>query len=524
MRLENGFNRREHKDLKGPKKRNVDSMCSLRSLRLKSFPILFIFVVISASAQIQQAWVARYNNGITNGTHQAVKMALDSVGNIYVTGFSQNTNSQLGYVTIKYAPNGNQLWAARFDSNGYPSATPSGLVLDYGNNTIVTGNALTVKYDANGNQVWTAPYSGTSLNVDAGANIYVAGFGTNFNAVKLSSAGSNVWFAQYVDVGPTLAQAILVDTQTNIYLAGSDTYQYYGEGPDESSPNSCLTVGKFDLSGHLLWTAPYRLGGDEEFGNVAGAALDNADNFYVSANATGYPFQTTMFSNNGSELWNAGQIYGGARAYGLTLDSSGRAIVIGEACPTPSSYPNMSYGTMKLDTNGHSLWAEYYPQSPLSVSVGTAITIDAANNVYVTGYSPGTNSNKDIATVKYDQNGNQIWLQRYQSLGAGNAAGNAIAVDNNGNVYVTGYDTTTAGGTEIVTIKYSAVTIQHQSNGTILLQAQGAPGESFDVQASTDLQTWLDIGSAIADTNGLAQFDDTNAPNFDWRFYTTQPQ
>jgi hypothetical protein len=39
-----------------------------------------------------------------------------------------------------------------------------------------------------------------------------------------------------------------------------------------------------------------------------------------------------------------------------------------------------------------------------------------------------------------------------------------------------------------------------------------------------NLAIWLDIGSAIADTNGLAQFDDTNAPNFDWRFYTPQPQ
>jgi hypothetical protein len=65
-------------------------------------------------AQIQQAWVARYNNGITNGTNQAVKMALDSNGNIYVLGVSQNTNNNLGYVTIKYSPNGTQLWAARF--------------------------------------------------------------------------------------------------------------------------------------------------------------------------------------------------------------------------------------------------------------------------------------------------------------------------------------------------------------------------------------------------------------------------
>jgi hypothetical protein len=66
----------------------------------------------------------------------------------------------------------------------------------------------------------------------------------------------------------------------------------------------------------------------------------------------------------------------------------------------------------------------------------------------------------DIVTIKYGPNGNQIWLQRYSSPGNGNAAGNAIAVDNNGNVYVTGYDTTAAGGTEIVTIKYSPVTLQ----------------------------------------------------------------
>ena len=127
-------------------------------------------------------------------------------------------------------------------------------------------------------------------------------------------------------------------------------------------------------------------------------------------------------------------------------------------------------------------------------------------------------------TIKYDQNGNQIWLQRYHGPGNGDDAGNAIAVDNNGNVYVTGYETTAAGGTEIVTIKYSPVSVQRRSDGTILLQAQGSPGQNFDVQASSDLQTWQDLGDVTADTNGLAQYDDTNAPNFDWRFYVTVPQ
>jgi streptogramin lyase len=153
-----------------------------------------------------------------------------------------------------------------------------------------------------------------------------------------------------------------------------------------------------------------------------------------------------------------------------------------------------------------------------------SIAVDSANAAYVTGYSPGTNSANDIVTIKYDQNGNQIWLQRYSSPGNGNAAGNAIAVDNNGNVYVTGYDTTAAGGMEIVTIKYSPVTLQRRSDGTVLLQAQGSPGENFDIQASADLQSWLDLGLATANTNGLMQFDDTNAPAYPARFYSTNPQ
>ena len=56
------------------------------------------------------------------------------------------------------------------------------------------------------------------------------------------------------------------------------------------------------------------------------------------------------------------------------------------------------------------------------------------------------------------------------------------------------------------------------------MQAQGSPGESFDIQASADLQSWLDLGLFTADTNGLLQFDDTNAPNFSSRFYFTHPQ
>ncbi len=128
-------------------------------------------------------------------------------------------------------------------------------------------------------------------------------------------------------------------------------------------------------------------------------------------------------------------------------------------------------------------------------------------------------------TIKYDSNGNQIWLQRYNGPGNGDDEGNAIAVDANGNVYVAGYETTAAGGTEMVVIKYApGPFLKKEANGSFLLQAVGAAGENFDFQASTNLVNWQDLGTNTADSNGLVQFVDTNAPLFPYRFYFANPQ
>ncbi len=489
------------------------------------FLLPFSFLIQNAPAQIQQAWVARYNNGILNGTNQAVKMVLDSNGNVYVTGSSQNANTNLGYVTIKYAPNGTQIWAARCDDTNYPTAAPSALVLDTSNNAIVTGTAVTVKYDTNGNQLWTAPYAGASLAVDTKGNVAVTGFNAIFGSVKLNPSGINLW--QEIDpssCGGATGQLIVADTNGSFYVAGN--YPFYCEG---GLSNFELLLVKYGSDGNEVWTTSYSFGSGPPW-QSEGAALQGG-NLYVAGNFVGGDasrgYVVFVYDVNGGLVWSAvPDIYISSMDRSLVIDHSGRAVVIGQIPTdfTPDDSPLYSYGTMKLGTNGSTLWSSFYPATATFSASANGVSIDGIDNVYVTGYSPGTNGTNDIVTIKYDPNGNQVWLQRYSSPSGGNAAGNAIAVDNNGNVYVTGYDTTAQGGTEIVTIKYSPVTLQRRSDGTVILQAQGSPGEAFDIEASTNLLDWLDLGAIQADTNGLLQFEDTNAPAFPARFYHTTPQ
>jgi hypothetical protein len=483
--------------------------------------VLFLAQPLIVQAQVHQAWVAHYNNGIPGGTHQVTNMVLDAAGNIYVSGYSQNTNSQLDYVTLKYAPNGNQLWVARYDSASVPQAIPSGFALDISNNVVMTGNAGTVKFDTNANQLWVEPYVGSSVATDTNANVVVAE-GSNFSSVKLSPNGSNLWSQTYTAyTGPNLSQIVLVDGVGNIYVLGSVTVQCTGKYCSVAA-----TVVKYDTLGNQLWAGAYGPVEDQIFLLLDGAAIDSEGNIITLVTSTDYGFTTYECSSNGNYMGFAGNPvapWSQVRGRGLAL---GAADSVFETGQVELTYTLQTAATAGINSSGGLLWTNVYPASSSAngVCAGMAIAVDSANNSYITGYLQGANSYNAIVTIKYDQNGNQIWLQQYAGAGSTNAVGNAIAVDKNGNVYVAGCDTTSAGGTEMVLIKYSQVTLQPQSNGSFLLQAQGAPGEDFMIEGSTDLETWLNLGTVVADGNGVAQFYDTNASNFNSRFYQTVPQ
>jgi|GEM_PF-2290883 hypothetical protein len=109
---------------------------------------------------------------------------------------------------------------------------------------------------------------------------------------------------------------------------------------------------------------------------------------------------------------------------------------------------------VKYDKNDNLLWSRTFNnpnKSGIIISKGASVTVDDSNYIYVTGqiYS---GSNYDIITVATDTGGNLRWLKTYDGGGGSNDLGMNISLDNANNVYVSGTTGTT-------TLKY--ITMQY---------------------------------------------------------------
>jgi hypothetical protein len=82
------------------------------------------------------------------------------------------------------------------------------------------------------------------------------------------------------------------------------------------------------------------------------------------------------------------------------------------------------------------------------------MALDSSGNVYVTGGSKGSGTGLDIVTIKYDTNGVQKWVRRYNGPGNGEDEAFRIGVDGAGNIYVAGFSTSMNSGFDCTTIKY----------------------------------------------------------------------
>jgi uncharacterized delta-60 repeat protein len=420
-----------------------------------------------------QQWVAHYN-GPGNGSELAYDLAVDNSGNVFVTGSSYGSSTYDDYATVKYDPNGTELWVRRYNGPDNGNDGASDIAIDSSGNVYVTGYSYgvgtstdfaTAKYDTNSNQLWASRYNGpdnsddsaSALAVDNSGNIYVTGVsfgsttGTDYATVKYGPDGNQLWAARYngPDNSDDEAYDLAIDSLGNVYVTGV--------GFSTSAGADYVTV-KYDPNGNHLWVAHYD--GQENSDDSAYAlAVDNPGNVYVTGisfgDSTDYDYATVKYGPDGNQLWAArynGPDNSDDEAYDLAIDRSGNVYVTGVSFGGSTGY---DYATVKYGPGGNQLWAARYNGPDNSDDYVSALTVDSSGSVYVTGYSFGSSASADYVTVKYDQDGTQSWVARYNGTGNSEDYVYAIAVDNSGNVYVTGQSVSSSANFDYATIKYT---------------------------------------------------------------------
>jgi hypothetical protein len=131
-------------------------------------------------------------------------------------------------------------------------------------------------------------------------------------------------------------------------------------------------------------------------------------------------------------------------AGGVAVDDAGNIYVSGY-----SGLSNFNYNLIKYNPDGEIIWIRTYDYNSFN-DMCYAIILDNEGNIYVTGESKSTSQNADIATIKYDSSGTQLWVQRY-SGGSNFELANQLGVDDNNNIYVGG-----RSGDNNIIIKYNS--------------------------------------------------------------------
>lgn len=163
----------------------------------------------------------------------------------------------------------------------------------------------------------------------------------------------------------------------------------------------------------------------------------------------------------------------GDEAVSIAVDASGNSYVTGSGFGANGT---LDIVTIKYSPSGQQLWLQSYNGTANDNDQGVKIVLDASANVYVTGYSEGIGTDNDITTIKYNTAGAQQWVAIYNGTFNGQDQGTSIAVDANGNVFVTGYETT-------ATLNYyDMVTIMYNSAGSqVWMHSYDGPGNANDM-------------------------------------------
>ena len=264
-------------------------------------------------------------------------LALDSNGNLFVTGFYSGT-STFGGITLNNAGgrdsfvekldnSGNVLWAKGF--GGVGDDLGQSLAVDGSGNVVVTGSYQD-----------SVTFGGTTLTAPDGSS--TEGFVT-----KLNSSGSVQWAVSLGGAGQNSGYGIATDTSNNIYVTGNFTGSGgFGAFILTSAGDSDLFVAKLSSAGVVDWAL--RQGGA---GHDDGTAI-NVDPL--------------------GDVYVTGDFIGSSTFGAKTLNSVGQDDAFVE----------------KLDVSGNVIWANRFGGTGFDAGFG--IMSDSQGVVYTTGVFQGT--------------------------------------------------------------------------------------------------------------------------------------
>src|SRR5262249_33773115 len=144
----------------------------------------------------------------------------------------------------------------------------------------------------------------------------------------------------------------------------------------------------------------------------------------------------------------------------IAVDKNGNVFVTGSSRTSNVGFSADDYVTIAYSNSGVPLWTNRYDGPAKEGDVPSAIAVDGNGNVFVTGFSAtgliDNDWNYDYATIKYSNSGVPLWTNYYDGPANGGDGPTGIAVDSRGNVFVTGSSRTPDfQSTDYATIAYS---------------------------------------------------------------------
>jgi hypothetical protein len=386
---------------------------------------LLSLVVIKYNPQGTRLW----RTLVTNGQYaQGGAITVDAQGNVYVTGFAGGglfVGATFDGFTVKLNSGGAVQWSRRYGAPGANEGFADVAVDDSGN-VYVSGTAqaqtadwLTLKYGPDGTQIWDRRFSATPTSNDvlidmvrdSAGNLVLAGntqrtgdFQTNdFSVLKYDPAGNVLWTSHHTEtpLSHEFLRDMAVDAAGGVYLTGTTAVTV-----SPYDPAFPLTV-KFDSAGAFQFVLRDGAAGGESVTTDASGA------FYVTGFFFGMPefSHVSKYNANGTLVWATPFAFSGGGAVSQPLiatDPAGNVYISGTGGNTPGT--GNDYFTAKYDPAGVLVWEHFFDGVAHGSDSVAALVIDGQGTVYVTGTSWGQYSSiggtaNDIVSLKFAPGG-----------------------------------------------------------------------------------------------------------------------